>query len=401
MMFQNCGLDWANVEEITMVPDSLSVESYRVVFDNAPDPLFLWLYEFDLQKLRLIGANKAACDRYGYAQDEAVNLTAAAVIAPESLESSAESLRSLSKEKAATFEAMHVARNGTLLPTEVNASLFELEGHKVVLFVCRDISKHKDTDRKLEELLEQETRLRIKCEADIDMRTNYTRALVHELKTPLTSLMASSDYLVSHIREEPLLSFAKNINFGAKAINHRIDELHDLIKLELGTLNLEFYPVNLRQLLREITEFVRPAAERSELSFSLELPARLPKVWGDRERLQQVIMNLLNNAFKYTPKKGSVILKAHTQPGELIVEVQDTGCGMSPDAQKALFQPYERRDPSQQRKDGLGLGLVITKAIVERYKGRIWVESELGCGSRFFVALPTIKQGGGNESADS
>jgi signal transduction histidine kinase len=211
--------------------------------------------------------------------------------------------------------------------------------------------------------------------------------------------MASSDYLVSHIRKEPLLSFARNINFGAKAVNHRIDELHDLIKLELGTLNLEFYPVNLRQLLGEIAEFIRPAAERSELIFSLELPGRLPKVWGDRERLQQVIMNLLNNALKYTPKKGRVYLKAYTRPGELILEVCDTGCGMSPAAQEALFQPYEHRDPSQQRKDGLGLGLVITKAIIERYKGKIWVESELGRGSRFFVSLPIVKKGGNLEGA--
>ena len=375
-----------------MPPNPPGAEACRAIIDNAPDAIFVWRYDPDFGKFKVVEANPDACDRYGYSHNEILSLTASAITAPESMESSAEILQRLSQEKSSAFEATHLTRDGRRIPTEINASLFELEGQKLVLFVCRDISARKEADCKREALLEQETLLRKKCEADIDMRTNYTRALVHELKTPLTSLMASSDYLVSHIRQEPLLSFARNINFGAKAVNHRIDELHDLIKLELGTLNLEFYPVNLRQLLREISEFVRPTAERSELSFSLELPARLPKVWGDRERLQQVIMNLLNNSFKYTPKKGTVILKAYAQPGELIVEVRDTGCGMSPDAQKALFQPYERRDPSQQRKDGLGLGLVITKAIVERYKGRIWVESQLGCGSRFFVALPTIKK---------
>ncbi len=374
-------------------------DAFRAIFDNAPDAILLHRYDPDFEKFKLVEANPAACDRYGYSRNEIVNLTAADREVSGSLAPNQSMLVVLATDGRVTTEITHIAHDQRLIPTEVNARLFESDGAKFVVSICRDISARREVENKREDLLDREKKLRIKCEADIDMRTNYTRALVHELKTPLTSLMASSDYLVSHIQKEPLLSFAKNINFGAKAVNHRIDELHDLIKLELGTLNLEFYPVNLRQLLREIAEFVKPTAERSELYFTLELPARLPKVWGDRERLQQVVMNLLNNAFKYTPKKGTVVLKAYTQPGELVVEVRDTGCGMPPSAQKALFQPYERRDPSQQRKDGLGLGLVITKAIVERYKGRIWVESELGCGSRFFVALPIIKKGAKDESA--
>ena len=387
------------VKETLLPSDPPYTDAFRVIFDNAPDAILLYRYDSNFGKFKIVEANPVACARYGYSRNEIVNLTACDLDTPESGATNHPTSLALATHTSGTFEVTHVTRDSRLIPTEVNARLFESGGAQFVVSICRDISAREESEHKIQELLDQEKKIRIKCEADIDMRTNYTRALVHELKTPLTSLMASSDYLVSHIRKEPLLSFAKNINFGAKAVNHRIDELHDLIKLELGTLNLEFYPVNLRQLLREISGFVRPTAERSELAFSLELPPRLPKVWGDRERLQQVVMNLLNNSFKYTPKKGSVILKAYTQPGELIVEVRDTGCGMSPEAQKALFQPYERRDPSQQRKDGLGLGLVITKAIVERYKGRMWVESELGRGSRFFVALPTINKGGKNESA--
>jgi signal transduction histidine kinase len=271
----------------------------------------------------------------------------------------------------------------------------------VALMVCRDISERKALEQSREVQLERETGLRAKAEAEIDMRTNYTRALVHELKTPLTSLIASSDYLVENIKEEPLLSFAKNIAFGAKRINHRIDELHDLVKLETGTLKLNFYSVDMRRLLSDVTEFLRPTAERSELAFNVELPEKLPRVSGDEERLQQVVMNLLSNAFKYTPKKGAVTLKAYRQARELIVEVVDTGCGIPATSLPGLFQPYQHRERSQQRADGLGLGLAITKAIVERYRGRIWVESELGKGSRFFVALPINTKEKGNESADN
>ncbi|PPD58151.1 PAS domain-containing sensor histidine kinase [Dehalogenimonas etheniformans] len=380
-----------------MAQNSPGSDIYQVIFKNNPDPIiFCSVRTFTIEEV-----TPSACSLYGYAREEILRESISRIVAPESLESLKKMLLAIPEGVQASFDATLVSRQGRLFPTEINARLFEFNGQKAAVLACRDVGFRKGTEKQREDLLQQEIKLREKFQADKDMRTNYTRALVHELKTPLTSLMASSDYLVSHIRKEPLLSFAKNINFGAKAVNHRIDELHDLIRLELGTLNLEFYPVNLRQLLREITEFVKPTAERSELAFSLELPARLPRVWGDRERLQQVIMNLLNNAFKYTPKKGSVIMKASVQPGELVVEVRDTGCGMSPDTQKALFQPYERRDPGQQRKDGLGLGLVITRAIVERYKGRIWVESELGRGSRFFVALPTVKKGEKNESADN
>ena len=112
-------------------------------------------------------------------------------------------------------------------------------------------------------------------------------------------------------------------------------------------------------------------------------------------------MNLLSNAFKYTPKKGAVTLKAYRQARELIVEVADTGCGITATSLPGLFQPYQHRERSQQRADGLGLGLAITKAIVERYRGRIWVESELGKGSRFFVALPINTKEKGHESADN
>jgi PAS domain S-box-containing protein len=374
--------------------------TYRVLFDNTGDAILLWRRDEASEELKIIEANRTACDRYRYTRDEFIKLIPADLYTAESLGRGETALLTRLDADHLIAEVIHVTSEGREIPTEISATRFVLHGNAVVLSVCRDISRRKEIEAHREELLKRETGLRAKYEAEIDMRTNYMRALVHELKTPLTSLVASSDYLVSHLKEEPLLSFAKNINFGANSVNHRIDELHDLIKIEMGTLKLDFYPVNMRQLLIELADFVKPNAERSELTFRLELPTRLPRVWGDKERLQQVIMNLLNNAFKYTPKKGAVCLKTYTRQGELIVEVQDTGCGISESAQKDLFQPYQHRDPSQQRTDGLGLGLVITKAIVERYKGKIRVESELGRGSRFFVALPTIKRGSRHEGTD-
>ncbi|PVV83987.1 PAS domain-containing sensor histidine kinase [Dehalogenimonas alkenigignens] len=373
---------------------------YRAVFENAGDAIIIWRRANGSEVLKIVDANPAACRRLGYARDEMIRLTDADLNAPDSLRRSREILAAPSDNGKLTLEVALRTKTGQELPSEANCQVFIMDGRPAIVAVYRDIAERKEQEERRQRALEHETSLRSKLEADTDMRTNYTRALVHELKTPLTLLMASSDFLVSHIKEEPLLSFAKNISFGAASINRRIDELHDLMKLEMGSLQLEFYPVPTRRLLSDIAAFARPAAERSELAFNVELPARLPTVLGDRERLQQVIMNLLNNAFKYTPKGGSVWLKAYTRAKELVIEVRDTGCGIPEDAQQALFQPYQRRDPSHQRKDGLGLGLAITKAIVERYKGRIWVESRPGAGSRFFVALPTTRRNFKNESAD-
>jgi len=366
--------------------------TYRAVFDGAGDAIIVSRRIKENGKYRIVEANQTACDRYGYSHEEIVGMSESSLYTPESFEKYLEVMSALNNAGQVIIEGVHLARDGRQIPTEINMRLVSIEGTLMVVSVCRDISERKEQERRQQEMLESERSQKAKLQAETDMRTNYTRALVHELKTPLTSLIASSDYLISQIKEEPLLSFAKNISFGAKSINHRIDELHDLIKLEIGVLKLDFYPVNMRQLLSDIAEFIKPAAERSELRFDVELPNKLPQVLGDRERLQQVIMNLLNNALKYTPKKGAVRLKAYANGDELTVEVQDTGCGIPANAQQAIFLPYEHRDASQHRKDGLGLGLAISKAIVERYKGRIWVESEPGRGSRFFVALPVRKR---------
>jgi PAS domain S-box-containing protein len=372
---------------------------HRAVFDCAGDAIIVWRRS-EAGGFGVTDANPTACRRFGYTREQLLGLTDSDLHNPESLVRWRQAQATLPDSGNHTLEVGITGKGGAEVPAEVNSQACPLGSQAVIVAIYRDIAERKEAELCRQQALEHESTLRAKLEAETDMRTNYTRALVHELKTPLTLLMASSDYLVSHIRQEPLLSFAKNISFGAGAINRRIDELHDLMKLEMGSLQLEFYPVNTRKLLNSIATFARPAAERSELDFQLELPQRLPTVLGDRERLQQVIMNLLNNAFKYTPKKGSVRLKAYAAAGELIIEVKDTGCGIPEQAQVALFQPYQRRDSSQHRKDGLGLGLAITKAIVERYKGRIWVESQPGCGSRFFVALPIIKRGHKYESAD-
>ena len=251
-----------------------------------------------------------------------------------------------------------------------------------------DITERKRADEKLQELYQHEKDLRQELEAEINKRIEFTRALVHELKTPITPVMASSELLVEELKEEPGLGLAKNIKRGAANLNKRIDELLDLARSEIGMLRLNPQPVDAMQLLQGIVSDVTPVALSNEQSLSLELPSSLPVVWADEDRLRQVVHNLINNAFKFTPAGGKITLRAKEDGANLIVEVQDTGRGISEEEQQRLFQPYHRLVSDRERLSGLGLGLALSKKLVELHGGQIWVKSRKGKGSTFGFSVP-------------
>jgi len=240
----------------------------------------------------------------------------------------------------------------------------------------------------LQDLYNKEARLRQELETEMKRRVEFTRALVHELKTPLTPILASSDALVAELKEAPLLRLAKNVNRGASRLNNRIDELLDLARGEMSTLQMDFESVDLLQLIREVTNEMIPEASRHGQSLTLDLPSSLPTVRADEDRLRQVVLNLLSNAFKFTPEGGKVTVKARKKNASLVVEVQDTGRGIAEEEQQRLFQPYYRQESDRSRFSGMGLGLALSKTLVELHGGKIWVESEKGKGSTFSFSVP-------------
>ncbi len=223
----------------------------------------------------------------------------------------------------------------------------------------------------------------------IDERINYTRALVHELKTPLSPLLASSDYLVQQIKDESLLKFARNINRGALHLSTRIDELVDLAKIELGLIKITCNPVNLNKLLTDIMDYSRPEASMNGQTLVLDIPDNMSRVLADEVRIKQVIFNLLNNAFKYTNRGGTITIKAEEKDGGVVIEVIDTGRGIDEEKQKYLFQPlYKKMDDEKDNLSGLGIGLQLSKMFIDLHGGHIWVRSEVGKGSEFGFWLP-------------
>ncbi|MEW6756537.1 MAG: PAS domain S-box protein, partial [Candidatus Latescibacterota bacterium] len=266
------------------------------------------------------------------------------------------------------------------------------EGEEALMVGFYDITERKKAERKLRRLYERERELREQVEEEMGKRVEFTRALAHELKTPLTPVVMSSQILTSKLEDELLLRVAKNIERGASNLNSRIDELLDLARGEVGMLHIRPERVDLLELLREVVEEVSAVPASRGQRLVAKLPSGMPpvvrEVSADRVRVKQVVMNLLNNAFKYTPEGGRITLRVRGDEGNVVVEVKDTGPGIEKGDVKRLFNPYHRIDSDRERLSGLGLGLALCKTLVELHGGRIWVKSRVGKGSTFGFSLP-------------
>jgi PAS domain S-box-containing protein len=257
-----------------------------------------------------------------------------------------------------------------------------------VVINFRDITERKQAENKQRELYEHEKELRFQLEVEMKKRVEFTRALAHELKTPLTSMLMSSQILSSELKDKTLLKLARNIARGATNLNTRIDELLDLARGEIGMLRLKTELFDIRELLKEVTEFSSPVASSRSQSLMLELPDSPLMVKADDSRLRQVLLNLLNNALKFTPTGSQITLKAAKKGTQLLVEVRDNGPGISKEEQQDLFEPYRHTKRNQEESSGLGIGLALCKMLVELHGGRISVKSSLGEGSTFGFTLP-------------
>jgi len=269
-----------------------------------------------------------------------------------------------------------------------SVSSIQYQGKRAILGHAMDITESELAQEKLEEAYEKERRLREELQIEVQRRVEFTRALVHELKTPLTPIMSSSDLLVSGLTEEPWLSVAQNIQRGAINLNKRIGELLDLARGEIGMLRLNSKRVDMLKLLQNVGSEMSVVASSNGQILKVELPSSLTLPWADEDRLRQITQNLLVNATKFTPEGGIITLRAKEQNGNIVVEVQDTGYGIPEEEQRRLFRPYHRQIGDREHLSGLGLGLALCKNLVQLHGGRIWVQSIEGKGATFSFSIP-------------
>lgn len=297
--------------------------------------------------------------------------------------------RTIEESGHTSLETEFKHKSGKTVPVHIRGGVIvKDEQIRGVISFIEDVTERRQWEERLARLYDQEKELRQAIQTELNRRVEFTRMLAHELKTPLSSILSSVEYLIEEPHDERWLDIVKTINTGASALRARIDELLDLAKGEVGILEVQTGPVDLLQMLRDEVDSLAPIAKSRGQSLQLELPPSLPLVQADSARIRQVVANLLDNALKFTPKGGKIRLRAYSRDTHLVIEVQDSGPGIAEADQSRLFEPYQRLARDKGRVSGLGLGLALSKRLVELHGGQIWVKSYLGGGALFGFSLP-------------
>ncbi len=235
-------------------------------------------------------------------------------------------------------------------------------------------------------------------------KSDFVSLVAHELKNPMTSIKGYTELLAAGAVgavNEMQANFLNTIRSNTDRMANLVSDLNDTTKIEAGRLRLDFKSVEINELLDEILRSTKRQIDDKKQTVQVDLPSTLPKVWGDRTRLGQILTNLVSNANKYTPESGALVIGAeasanHWDPegASRVVHVwlRDSGIGISPEEQPKIFQKFFRSDdPKAREVPGTGLGLNITKSLVEMQGGRIWFESQYQRGSTFHFTVPVAE----------
>jgi len=213
----------------------------------------------------------------------------------------------------------------------------------------------------------------------------------HELRTPLNAVIGFSEVLLQRMfgaLNDKQDEYLKDIYASGQHLLSLINDILDLSKIEAGRMELAPAPFHLPSALDNAVTLVKERAGRHGIALQLDIDPALGEVVGDERKIKQVLLNLLSNAVKFTPQGGQISLKAGRRDGAVEISVADTGIGIAPEDQAAIFEEFRQVGSDERKREGTGLGLTLAKKFVELHGGRMWVESELGRGSTFTFTLP-------------
>jgi PAS domain S-box-containing protein len=398
---QACVGNYRDITERKEAEENLreSEERFRLMF--ASNPLPMWVY--DAESLEFLEVNEAAIVRYGYSRNEFLSMRITDIRPIEETPRLMEHLANVRPALQSSGEWRHQTKAGQIIDVRITSHIFAFGGHErsksAILVVAEDITERKRVE---------EARLAKEAAEEANRAKNeFLSRMSHELRTPLNAILGFGQLLQM---DSSTPEQQESVDYILKAGQHLlslINEVLDIARIEEGKLTISIEPVLVREVLQESLDLMQPlAAHRNiELNADVALMANC-YVRADRQRLQQVLLNLIANAIKYNCEGGEVNVSCselgHEADGQdprspelaarVRIVVSDNGPGLSPDKVARLFIPFERLGAERGDVEGTGLGLALSRHLVQAMGGAIGVESEQGMGCTFWVELSRAEE---------
>jgi PAS domain S-box-containing protein len=291
-------------------------------------------------------------------------------------------------------------KSGKVCTWLFSAEQISVSGEPCLIVMAIDITERKQMEKQLKQQMEELQAANHKLQELDKMKDSFLSTVSHELRTPLTSIKSFAEILLTYDEDKATQrEFLTIINQESDRLTKLINNFLDLSKIEAGRMQWEDKEQSLIPIVQNAINITQALAKEQNLTVEFNASENLPVVSCDRDRLVQVVTNLLSNSIKFTPKGGKITVgvkaveanKSDSDSGTIVVSIADNGIGIAPENHELVFEKFKQvGDTLTDKPKGTGLGLPICKEIIEHYGGKIWVESELGKGSVFSFSLPIV-----------
>ena len=335
--------------------------------------------------------NDTACRMLGYTRDELLSLSVWDINPSLTPALWPAAWKNIQNRGSFVGEHEHQTRDGHVFPVEVTTNHIEFEGKEYNCSIVRDITDRKQAERDLQEAKES-------AELANRSKSEFLANMSHELRTPMNAVLGFSEIIKSQtlgpVGSPKYLEYAGDIHDSGQHLLALIDDILDLSKVESGVIELDEEEVAVADVVQSVVTLVKGRADIGEIVVETDLSDGLPPLMADKRKLKQILVNLLSNGIKFTEAGGTVVLKVWCRGGGYVFQVCDTGIGMAlEDIPKAL-SPFGQIDSALDRKyEGTGLGLPLTKALVELHGGSLDLQSQPGTGTTVTVRFPAERIG--------
>ena len=384
-----------------------SENRYHTLFESANDAIFMM--KDDL----FIDCNRKTLEMFGCSREQIVNQPPYRFSPPIQPDSRSSRDKALEKIEAAYngnpqfFEWKHQKYDGTLFDAEVSLNSIKLGSELYLQAIVRDITGRKRAEKELErhrehleELVKERTAelavAKERAEAADHLKSVFLATMSHELRTPLNSIIGFTGIILQGLagplsdEQKKQLSMVQN---SARHLLNLINDILDISRIESGQLSIDIKSFDMHEVIEKVVKIVTPMAKTKDLLLIINEPPEAGQIASDKQRVEQILINLVNNAIKFT-EKGQVSIEYKISNGQMTTLVIDTGIGIKPENMNRLFKPFQQIENGiDRRHEGTGLGLSICKKLAGMLGGEIKAESRWGVGSTFTFTLPLKSNG--------